>query len=106
MVPDIQAMLAGLVEDSAGARSPVSAGGSVASVSRLFVVGDDRTSRRRVTAFEATLGRAYPIRGWAVEQWLRSPDPAAPISGLRSCHLIVRWAHVTGSPVPAAASAR
>lgn len=84
VVPDIQAMLAGLDRKTRLAgRIARERGWPIASVSRLLVIGDDRTARRRVAAFEATFRRAYPIRGYAVTRWIRSPDPAQPISGLR-----------------------
>jgi hypothetical protein len=84
VVPDIQATLAGLDRKTRLAgRVARERGWSIASVSRLLVIGDDRTARRRVAAFEATFRRAYPIRGWEVDRWLRSPDPALPISGMR-----------------------
>jgi Holliday junction resolvase-like predicted endonuclease len=53
------------------------------SVARLLVIGENRTARRRVDAFETTFRRAFPLRGTDVDGWLRSPDPAAPMSGLR-----------------------
>jgi transcriptional regulator with XRE-family HTH domain len=84
VVPDIQAMLAGLDRKTRLAgRIARERGWPVAGVSRLLAIGDDRTARRRVGAFEATFRRAYPIRGYAVDRWLRSPDPTQPISGLR-----------------------
>jgi transcriptional regulator with XRE-family HTH domain len=84
VVPDIQAMLAGLDRKTRLAdRIGRERGWPVAGVARLLVIGDDRTARRRVAAFEATFRRAYPIRGHAVDRWLRSPDSAQPMSGLR-----------------------
>ena len=53
------------------------------SVSRLLVVAEDRTARRRVVAFETTFGRAFPTRGFEVDRWLRAPNSAKPIAGLR-----------------------
>jgi transcriptional regulator with XRE-family HTH domain len=44
-----------------------------ASVSRLLVIGDSSTTRRRVTALGATFATAFPERGWSVRRWLRSP---------------------------------
>lgn len=84
VVPDIQAMLAGLDRKTRLAgRIARGRGWPVASVSRLLAIGDGRTARRRIAAFEVTFRRAYPIRGWEVDRWLRSPVPAQPISGLR-----------------------
>jgi transcriptional regulator with XRE-family HTH domain len=84
VVPDIQAMLAGL-DRKARLASQVAheRGWPSESVSRLLMIGDGRTARRRVAAFEATFRRAYPTRGWEVDRWLRAPDRARPISGLR-----------------------
>ncbi|HEU4573154.1 MAG TPA: helix-turn-helix domain-containing protein [Candidatus Limnocylindrales bacterium] len=50
--------------------------------SRLLVVADSRTSRRRIATHAVTFDAAYPTRGWDVVRWLRSPDPGRPISGL------------------------
>ncbi len=84
VVPDVQAMLSTLDRKARLARSvAIERGGQPASVSRLLVIGENRTARRRVAAFEATFRRAFPVRGSAVDRWLRSPDPAAPIAGLR-----------------------
>jgi transcriptional regulator with XRE-family HTH domain len=44
-----------------------------ASVSRLLVIGDSSTTRRRVAALGATFATAFPERGWSVRRWLRSP---------------------------------
>jgi transcriptional regulator with XRE-family HTH domain len=83
VVPDLQAMLSAL-DRKARLAAPVAAGRGweASSVSRLLVIGDDRTARRRVDSFGATFGRAFPLRAWAVDRWLRDPDGAA-ISGLR-----------------------
>jgi transcriptional regulator with XRE-family HTH domain len=43
------------------------------SVSRLLVIGDSSTTRRRVAALDATFQAALPARGWAVKRWLRQP---------------------------------
>ncbi|MEA2536506.1 MAG: Helix-turn-helix domain [Chloroflexota bacterium] len=84
VVPDIQAMLGGLDRKTRLARQiGRERGWPAAGVARLLVIGDDRTARRRVAAFEATFRRAYPIRGHAVDRWLRSPDPEQAMSGLR-----------------------
>jgi transcriptional regulator with XRE-family HTH domain len=44
------------------------------SVSRLLVVGDTSTNRRRIARFEALFGAALPDRGWAVRRWLSKPS--------------------------------
>jgi transcriptional regulator with XRE-family HTH domain len=84
VVPDVQATLATL--DRKARLAPNIArdrGWMPTSVSRLLVIGEDRTARRRVAAFEATFRRVFPQRGPAVDRWLRLPDPSAPIAGLR-----------------------
>jgi hypothetical protein len=50
------------------------------TVSRLLVLPNDRTQRRRVAAHAAVLGDAYPTRGRVVQAWCRAPS--GPISGL------------------------
>jgi hypothetical protein len=47
-----------------------------AVVSRLLVIPDDRTARRRVDAHRATFRRVYPLGTPAVKQWLLRPDGA------------------------------
>jgi transcriptional regulator with XRE-family HTH domain len=49
-------------------------------VSRLLVVLDTATNRRRVAAHEPGLGRAFPVRGPEARRWLRYPN--APVSAL------------------------
>jgi transcriptional regulator with XRE-family HTH domain len=50
------------------------------SVSRLLVVGDTSTNRRRIARFEALFGAALPDRGWVVRRWLSKPSGS--IAGL------------------------
>jgi DNA-binding XRE family transcriptional regulator len=50
------------------------------SVSRLLVLPEDRTARRRVADHAATFETALPARNVAVRRWLRSPG--ASIAGL------------------------
>jgi transcriptional regulator with XRE-family HTH domain len=74
VVPDVQATLAGI--DRKARLAPTitrDRGWAAGSVSRLLVLPDDRTARRRVDAFAATFGRALPARTIAVRRWLRSP---------------------------------
>ena len=52
----------------------------VRTVSRLLVIGDSDTSRRRITRLAATYDAALPDRGGTVRRWLRTPENA--ISGL------------------------
>lgn len=44
------------------------------SVSRLLVLPEDRTARRRVAELAATFDTAFPDRNVTVRRWLRSPD--------------------------------
>jgi hypothetical protein len=51
-------------------------------VGRLLVIRASRTSRRRIEAHAEVFRSAAPDRNVAVKQWLRSPDPSRPFSGL------------------------
>jgi len=51
------------------------------TVSRLIVILDTATNRRRVAAHEGSFGPAFPDRGSHVRRWLRLP--AARLAGLR-----------------------
>ena len=44
------------------------------TVARLIVLPDHRTARRQVERADAVLARVYPLRGWAIRQWLAKPD--------------------------------
>ena len=57
-------------------------GSKVESVSRLLVVADRSTNRRRVAMLEATFRSAFPDRGPAVRRFLRAPERGGSISGL------------------------
>jgi hypothetical protein len=50
------------------------------SISRLVILPDDRTERRRVLTHASVLDRAYPMRTRDVRAWCRSP--AGQIAGL------------------------
>ncbi len=77
VVPDMQAMLAGIDRKVRIApKLAVSRGWRVRSVSRLLVLADDRTSRRRLARHQATMDRVMPLRSVAVRRWLRSPAGA------------------------------
>jgi transcriptional regulator with XRE-family HTH domain len=81
VVPDAQGTIAPL--DRKVRIAPIVArerGIEARSVSRLLVVGDTTTNRRRVARFEALFSAALPDRGRAVRQWLSMP--AGSISGL------------------------
>lgn len=83
VVPDIQSMLASLdrkarlATEIAQGRgwSPIAAG-------RLLVIGENRTSRRRVQKHAATFAAEFPDRGVRLRGWLRGPNAAEPLRGL------------------------
>jgi len=80
-MPDMQALLAGV--DRKERLAPILAearGWRVRTVSRLIVLPEDRTARRRVEQHAATLLVAYPVRGRAVRRWLA--EPTSRLSGL------------------------
>lgn len=74
VVPDLQALLAGmdrkgrLARDVARERS-----WAVTSVTRLLVLPDDRTARRRVESHAATFRSALPARTVEIRRWFRQP---------------------------------
>lgn len=73
-VPDMQAMLAGI--DRKARLGPALAkerGWLIGSVSRLLVLPDDRTARRRLAAHAATTSQALPLRTVAVRRWIARP---------------------------------
>jgi transcriptional regulator with XRE-family HTH domain len=75
VVPDMQAMLAGIDRKVRVAPKLATARGwKVRSVSRLLVVGDDRTSRRRLARHGATVDAVLPLRSVAVQRWVRRPS--------------------------------
>lgn len=83
IVPDIQAMLASLDRKARlGIEIARSRGWSPLAVGRLLVIGESRTSRRRVDAFAATFAAEYPHRAAALRRWLAAPTPASPVRGL------------------------
>jgi hypothetical protein len=53
------------------------------SVSRLLVVGENRTTRRRIEAHSSTFGNAFPDRTRVARRWIASPpEHQRPLSGL------------------------
>ena len=77
VVPDLQAMLANLDRKARLARGIAKGlGWEARTVSRLLVLPDDRTTRRRVDTHEATFAVALPARTVAVKRWLAAPDDA------------------------------
>lgn len=81
VVPDSQATNHGL--DRKARIAPELArerGWRVRHVSRLLVIGDSATSRRRLARLSATYDVALPARGGTVRAWLG--DPNGPIAGI------------------------
>jgi transcriptional regulator with XRE-family HTH domain len=77
VVPDIQGLLAGVDRKCRIAPHLATARGwSVRRVSRLIVLPDDRTARRRLESHAATFDVAYPARTVAVRRWLARPHGA------------------------------
>jgi transcriptional regulator with XRE-family HTH domain len=74
VVPDLQAML-GILDRKARLAADIARdqGWLVRSVSRLLVLPDDRTARRRVQQHAATFDAALPRRTVAVRRWLAAP---------------------------------
>ena len=75
VVPDMQAMLTGIDRKGRLAREiALERGWKVTSVTRLLVLPDDRTARRRVEEHAATFRAALPARTVEVRGWLRRPE--------------------------------
>ncbi len=81
VVPDLQGMLGTLDRKVRVAAEVARERGWIArTVSRLLVLPDDRTSRRRVDQHRTTLEAALPARTVAVRRWLE--DPANALAGV------------------------
>jgi transcriptional regulator with XRE-family HTH domain len=79
VVPDIQAMLVGLDRKGRLAREIARERGWLAtSVTRLLVLPDDRTARRRIQTYAATIESALPARTTEIRRWLHDPVGAMP----------------------------
>ncbi len=77
VVPDVQATLAGV--DRKARLAPAIArerGWTMRSVSRILILPDDRTARRRLDQFAATFEQAFPARTVALRRWIAAPDGA------------------------------
>jgi transcriptional regulator with XRE-family HTH domain len=75
VVPDVQALLAGL--DRKTRLAPLVArdlGWRVSRVSRLLVLPDDRTARRRIGRLVVTFDQTLPARTLEIRQWFIRPD--------------------------------
>lgn len=83
VVPDMQAMLHGIDRKGRLAREIAQdRGWVVSSVTRLLVLPEDRTARRRVEAHAATLAVALPARTVAIRRWIHEPAGASPGHGI------------------------
>jgi len=83
VVPDVQATLMTL--DRKARLAPTVArelGWPVDAVARLLVVGESRTSRRRVESHRGLFDAALPARTVAIRRWLADPDPGVPARGI------------------------
>ena len=73
-VPDMQAMLAGIDRKvRLGPSLAKDRGRRIRFVSRLLVLPDDRTARRRLSDHVATVGQALPLGTAATRRWIARP---------------------------------
>ncbi len=80
-VPDMGALLAGVDRKARLApRLAEARGWRVTCVSRILVLPDHRTARRRASAHAATLGAVFPARTAELRRWLR--DPHGAVAGI------------------------
>ncbi len=88
VVPDMQAVLHGLDRKGRLARDIArDRGWEVRSTTRLLVLPDDRTARRRVEQHAVTFRTALPARTVEIRRWLRQPDgPKAGVLFLSGAH--------------------
>jgi hypothetical protein len=81
VVPDVQATLAGIDRKARlASRIALDRGWSARGVSRLLILPDDQTARRRVVAFSATFDQALPARTAEIRRW--ASEPNGQISGI------------------------
>ena len=74
VVPDMQAMLGGIDRKGLLGRDIASERGwRVKTVTRLLVLPDERTARRRVEGHGATFRTALPARTVEVRRWIQDP---------------------------------
>lgn len=108
VVPDLQAMLGTIDRKARVAPELARANGwRVASVSRLLVLPDDRTARRRVDQHRAIFDAALPGRTGEVRRWLR--DPSGRLAGvmfLTAAHQAVTRHRVATQKQPSRATPR
>jgi transcriptional regulator with XRE-family HTH domain len=83
VVPDIQATLHVLDRKTRLATTIAAGHGwSSTSVGRILVLGEGRTTRRRVATHETIFASSFPHRSATVKRWLASPTPGERFSGL------------------------
>lgn len=77
VVPDLQAMLVSLDRKGRLAREIArERDWQARTVTRLLILPDDRTARRRVGELERTFGAALPARTADIRRWLKAPAGA------------------------------
>jgi hypothetical protein len=83
VIPDVQAMLMTLDRKARLGRAIAqTVGWSATGVGRLLVVGESRTSRRRVDTHAAVFAATLPSRAIAIRAWLAEPRAQPPFSAL------------------------
>ena len=83
VVPDIQAMLAALDRKVRLADGIAAARGwRPTVVGRVLVVGDTRTSRRRIAAFRTTFDSRFPDRVVTMRRFIRDPNQVERLNAL------------------------
>lgn len=83
VVPDVQASLVTLDRKERLALGIArERGWDAVSVSRLLVIREDRTARRRIEEHAATFANAFPDRARVIRRWLSRPESARPLRGL------------------------
>src|SRR5204863_8762934 len=74
VIPDVQAMLVALDRETRLAPAIAKDRGWPSNaVSKLLIVREARTARRRLAQHDATFRLVLPIRGRSIEAWLRRP---------------------------------
>jgi Holliday junction resolvase-like predicted endonuclease len=88
VVPDMQGMLAGIDRKArVGPRLAEARAWRVRSISRLLVLPEDRTARRRLAAHAATVRLTLPLGTSAMHRWLARPaGPAGGVMFLSGSH--------------------
>jgi transcriptional regulator with XRE-family HTH domain len=83
IVPDIQSTLMTLDRKERLARQiGRERGWDARSVSRLLVIHENRTARRRIEAHGAIFNNAFPDRAREIRRWLAAPEARRPLRGL------------------------